>query len=143
MDTGIVASRVKVPRKDSTDGPRPAMIRTVPALRRTTHSSPIVTAPTLKLTPRRSGGPDLAEYVWELVVARIHLRRILLIVAMVVTTIILVVWSAATALWISVGGTLGGERVTLGIVLQIGLAVLSCVGLVFLIRSMFRAAKKA
>ena len=72
------------------------------------------------------------------------MRRILLIVAIVATTIVLVVWSAATALWISVSGTIfRGERVTLGIVLQIGVAALSCVGLVFLIRSMVRASKKA
>ena len=73
-----------------------------------------------------------------------HLRRVLLVVAIVAATIVLVVWSAAIALWISVGGTIfRGERVTLGIVLQIGGAALSSVGLVFLRRSMVHAAKKA
>ena len=70
------------------------------------------------------------------------MRRTLLIVAIVVATLVLVVLSATTALWISVGGTFfRGERVTVGTVLQIGVAVLSCIGLAFLIRSLFRAAR--
>ena len=71
------------------------------------------------------------------------MRKALLTVAIVVSTFVLVLLSAATALWISVGGTFfRGERVTLGTAFQIGMAVLACVGLGFLIRWLFRAAKK-
>jgi ABC-type polysaccharide/polyol phosphate export permease len=72
------------------------------------------------------------------------MRRILLWTAILGAAVVLVIFGIWTALWISVGGTFfRGEQVTLGTIFQIGLAILSCVGLAFLIRSMFRAASKA
>lgn len=71
-------------------------------------------------------------------------RKILLWAAILVAAVVLVFLSATTALWISVGGIFfRGEQVTLGTIFQIGVAILSCVGLGYLIRRMFRAATKA
>ena len=72
------------------------------------------------------------------------MRKILLWSAIAAVTLVLVVLAAMTALWISVGGTFfRGEDVTVGTVFQIGLAILSCVGLGVLIRLMFVAVRKA
>ena len=70
------------------------------------------------------------------------MRTVLVIAAIIVAGLVLVLLSATTALWISVDGTFRGEHLTLGTAFQIGLAVLSCVGLAFLIRSLFRVARK-
>ena len=70
-------------------------------------------------------------------------RRTLLIAALVFTTLALIIIGAITALWISVGGTFRGEDASAGTVVQIGLAVMSCVGLAFLARWLLRAARNA
>lgn len=70
-------------------------------------------------------------------------RRTLLIAALVFTTVVLIVLATVTALWISVGGTFRGEDISAGGVLQIGLAVMSCLGLAFLVRWLLRAARNA
>lgn len=71
------------------------------------------------------------------------LRRTLLITAMLLTTVVLVILGAITVLWISMGGTFRGEDASVGTVIQIGSAVMSCVGLAFLIRFLLRAARRA
>lgn len=70
-------------------------------------------------------------------------RRTLLIAALVFTSVVLIVLAAITALWISVGGTFRGEDASAGTVVQIGLAVMTCVGLAFLARWLLRAARNA
>ena len=71
------------------------------------------------------------------------LRKTLLWAAIVIAALVLIALGATTALWILVGGTFfRGEHLTIGTLLQIGLALLSCVGLGVLIRGMFRAAKR-
>ena len=72
------------------------------------------------------------------------MRKVLLWSAIVIIALVLAVLAAMTALWISVGGTFfRGEHVTIGTVFQIGLTILSCVGLGVLIRLMFVAVRKA
>lgn len=70
-------------------------------------------------------------------------RKTLLIAALVVATLALIILAAITALWISMGGTFRGEEISGGAVVQIALAIMSCVGLGFLTRSLVRAARKA
>lgn len=70
-------------------------------------------------------------------------RRVALWCGTVAAAIALVVLGTMTALWFSVGGTfLRGEQLTVGTVLQMGLAVLACVGLVYLIRRLAHAARR-
>ena len=72
-----------------------------------------------------------------------RLRKVLLIIAIAVALLVLVALSAMTLLWISVGGTFfRGEGATVGTVFQMAVAVLSCVGLAFLIRSLVRVTKR-
>ena len=70
-------------------------------------------------------------------------KKTLLIAAVVLITLVLVVLATTIALWISVGGTVRGEDISAGAVVQIGLALIACVGLGFLIRFLLRAARRA
>ncbi len=71
------------------------------------------------------------------------MRKILLWVALAVTIVMLVVLAAMTLFWISVGGTIfRGEHVGIGTVAQIAVALLSCLGLAYLIRVLFHAARR-
>ena len=72
-----------------------------------------------------------------------RVRKVLLIVAIVLTFLVLVALSAVALLWISVGGTFfRGEAATIGTVFQIAVAVLACVGLAILIRWLVHATKR-
>lgn len=71
------------------------------------------------------------------------MRKVVLWGGIVAATVVLAVVAPLTALWMSVGGVwFRGERATVATFVQIALAVLSCVGLAFLIRKMFKAAKR-
>ena len=73
-----------------------------------------------------------------------RVRKVLLIAAIALTFFVLVALSAVTLLWIFVGGTFfRGEAATIGTVFQIGVAVVACVGLAFLIRWLAHSTKKA
>ena len=71
-------------------------------------------------------------------------RTVALWAATIIATMALVVLGVLTAFWFSVGGTFfRGERVTVGTILQMGLAMMACVGLVFLVRTLIRAARRS
>ena len=70
-------------------------------------------------------------------------RRIALWLAAAVATVVFVTLSALTALWFSVGGTFfRGRGVTIVTAFQMGLAVLCCIGLIYVIRELTRAATR-
>ena len=70
-------------------------------------------------------------------------RKISLWLGAAAATIVLIVLSTTAAVWLSVGGTFfRGERVTAGTVFQIGVLILSCVGLGSLVWVLMRAALK-
>ena len=61
------------------------------------------------------------------------LRRTFLTPAAIAATLVVLLLTVVTVFWISVGGTLRGERMTAATILQISLAVLTCVALGFLV----------
>ena len=72
------------------------------------------------------------------------IRTILLWAAILVITVVVVAVGGLTALWIERGGTwFRGEVLTLDIIILLGMAMFACVGLVWLLRLLFRAATNA
>ena len=72
------------------------------------------------------------------------MRTILLWASILVIALAVVALGSLTVLWIERGGTwFRGEVLTLDIIILLGMALFACVGLVFLIRLLFRAAMNA
>lgn len=72
------------------------------------------------------------------------IRTILLWTAIVVITLVVVAVGSLTALWIERGGTwFRGEALTVDALVLLGMALFTCVGLVWLLRVLFRAATQA